>query len=317
LGLLGGYRNTALLYVAAKLGLADLLADGPRSSAELARSLGAHAPSLHRVMRGLVMLGVCSEEHDGRFNLTTLGTWLRADAPGSLRGWAILCGEEHVGAWGGLLHSAMTGGTAFNRVFGMSGWEHRQQHGTAWATGSILAAYDFSSFRTVADVGGGHGMLLAAILKAYPSVAGILFDQPHVVAGALSHLEAAGVAARCKVVGGSFFDRMPDGADVHILKHVIHDWDDDRGLAILRNCHSASKEQGTLLLIERVMPVRVEEDPDVIMTDLHMLALTGGRERSEGEYGALLAASGFRLKRVIPTKSGFSIIEGVRADDPR
>jgi SAM-dependent methyltransferase len=276
------------------------------------------------------MLGVCSEEHDGRFNLTARGTWLRADAPGSLRGWAILCGEEHVGAWGGLLHSAMTGGTAFNRVFGMSGWEHRQQHpeldayfnaglqqGTAWATGSILAAYDFSSFRTVADVGGGHGVLLAAILKAHPSVSGILFDQPHVVAGALSHLEAAGVAARCKIVGGSFFDRMPDGADAHILKHVIHDWDDDRGLAILRNCHSALKEQGTLLLIERVMPVRVEEDPEAILTDLHMLALTGGRERSEREYGALLAAAGFRLARVIPTQSGFSIIEGVRADGPR
>ena len=325
--LLNGYRNTALLYVAAKLGLADLLANGPRSSAELARSLGAHAPSLHRILRGLVTLGVCSEEHDGRFGLTPLGTLLQAEKPGSPRGLAILCGEEYAGAYGGLLHSAMTGQTAFNHVFGMSQWEHREQHpeldeyfnaglrqGTARGTGAILAAYDFSSFRTVADVGGGHGALLAAILKAHPSVTGILFDQPHVVAGARPYLEAAGVAARCQVVGGSFFDRMPDGADAHILKSVIHDWDDEQGLAILRNCHRALKEQGTLLVVERLMPARVEDDPAAILADLHMLALTGGRERSEAEYRALLAAAGFTLTRVIPTRSRVSIIEGVRAE---
>lgn len=325
--LLNGYRNTALLYVAAKLGLADLLADGPRSSAELARCVGAHAPSLHRILRRLVTLGVCSEKHDGRFGLTALGTWLRVGTPGSLHGLAILCGEERVGAWGGLLHSTMTGETAFNHVFGMSQWEHRQQHpelnehfnaelrqGTARAIGPILAAYDFSSFRTIADVGGGQGALLAAILKAHPSVTGILFDQPHVVAGARSYLEAAGVAARCQVVAGSFFDRMPDGADAHVLKSVIHDWDDEQSLAILGNCHRALKKQGKLLLVERVMPARAPHDPDAILVDVQMLALTGGRERSKVEYRALFAAAGFTLTRVIPTQSGFSIIEGVHAE---
>jgi len=325
--LLDGYRNTALLYAAAKLGIADLLAGGPRTSSDLAGSLGAHAPSLHRVLRGLVTLGVCYEERDGRFGLTPLGTWLRDEMPGSLRGLAILCGEEWVGAWGGLVHSAMTGETAFNHVFGMSQWEHRKQHpelnkyfnawlsrSTAGATGAILGAYDFSSFRTIADIGGGHGALLAAILKAHPSAAGILFDQPHVLASAPSYPGAAGVAARCQVVAGSFFDRIPEGADVHILKNVLHDWDDEQVLTILTNCHRALKEQGTLLVVERLMPLRAKHDPNAILVDLHMLAVTGGRQRSEAEYRTLFAASGFRLARVIPTWWGFSIIEGVRAE---
>ena len=327
LALLSGYRNTALLYVAAKLKLADLLADGPRSSAELARSLGAHAPSLHRVLRGLVVLGMCSEENHGRFALTPSGTCLRAEMPGSLRDLAVLCGEECVAAWGGLVHSAMTGEPAFKHVFGMSQWEHRKQHpelnecfnawsrqGTSRVAGAILAAYDFSAFRTIADVGGGLGTLLAAILKAHTSVTGILFDQPHVVSGARASLEAAGVAARCRVVGGSFFDRIPDGADLHILKSIIHDWDDEQSLAVLRNCRRALKEQGTLLLIERVMPERVEDAPHVVLQDLHMLAMTGGRERSEVEYRALLGVAGFTQTRVIATLCGLSIVEGVRAE---
>ena len=323
--LLDGYRHTALLYVAARLGLADLLADGPQSSVELAGMLGAHAPSLHRILRGLVALGMCSEEHDGRFGLTTVGTLLRADTPGSLRGLAILGGEEHSGAWNSLLHSAMTGETAFNHVFGMSQWEHRAHHpelneyfnewirrGTTRAAGAVLDAYDFSRFHTVMDVGGGHGMLVAAILTAYPSLAGVLFDQPHVVAEAPPHLEAAGGASRCRIVGGDLFERIPDGADVHILKSIIHDWDDERSLAILRNCRKALKEHGTLLLVERFMPDRAEHNLDAIMMDVHLLALTGGRERSEAEYRTLLAAAGFTVTRVIPIRSGHRIIEAVR-----
>jgi SAM-dependent methyltransferase len=316
-----------LLYVAAKLGLADLLADGPHSSAELAQSLGAHAPSLHRILRGLVVLGVCAEEEDGRFGLTALGTCLHTEMPESFRGSVILCGEESVGAWCGLHHSAMTGETAFNHVFGMSQWEHRVQHpelneyfnaglseGAMQAAGALLAAYDLSPFRTIADVGGGHGALLAAILKAHPSVTGILYDQPHVVAGGQAYLEAAGVAARCQVVGGDFFERVPEGADAHILKSVIHDWDDERSLAILRNCHRALRPQGRLLLVERIMPLRAEQDPAVIWGDLNMLAMTGGRERTQGEYSTLLAAAGFSLGRVVPTRSGLSVIEGIRAE---
>jgi SAM-dependent methyltransferase len=325
-GLLDGHRSTALLYVAAKLGLADLLANGPRSSAELAQVLGAHAPSLHRILRGLAALGVCSEEHDGRFGLTGLGKHLQASARGSLRSLAILSGEERAAAWGGLVHSAMTGETAFNRVFGMSEWEHRERHpelnecfneslteSTARTAGAILRAYDFAAFHTIADVGGGHGALLAAILEAHPSVTGILFDQPHVVAGAGPCLEAAGVHARCQIVGGDLFDRIPDGADLHILKSIIHDWDDEHALAILRNCHKALKESGKVLLVEQLLPARAEQDPDAILLDVQMLALTGGQERSKAEYRALLAAAGFRLTRVIPTWSRFRVIEGVRA----
>jgi len=323
---LNGHQNAALLYVAARLGLADLLADGPKDSAELARSLGAHGPSLHRILRGLVALGVLSQDRDGRFSSTPLATWLEADRPGSLRGLAVLTGEEYAGAWGHLLHSAMTGETAFKHAFGMSQWEHRQLHPeldelfntglrqeTAQAVAAIVAAYDFSKFRTVADVGGGQGVLLAAILKAHPSVNGILFDQPHVVAQARSCIEAAGLAARCATVGGDFFDQVPDGADAHVLKSVIHDWDDDRSLDILRNCRTALAERGRLLLVERLLPARVEQDPGTVLVDVRMLAVTGGRERTEAEYRALLSAAGLIPTSVIPTRSPFCVIESVRA----
>jgi len=322
LTLLNGYRGTALLCVATKLGLADLLASGPRSSAELAQTLGAHAPSLHRILRGLVAVGLCFEAPDGRFGLTSAGRWLRTDIPGTLRDQALLAGEEYVGAWGSLLHTVLTGETAFDHAFGMSQWEHRRQHpelgegfgvglarGTTEAVDAILAAYDFAPFATIADVGGGHGALVAAILRAHPAARGILVDQPDVVAAAQPDLEAAGVAARCEVVGGSFFEHVPEGADLCILKSVIHDWDDERSLALLRNCHRALPADGTLLLIERIMPVRVDRDPHAVLLDVHMLALTGGRERTEEEYRALLTAAGFTPRRVILTTSGFSLIE--------
>jgi SAM-dependent methyltransferase len=324
--LITGHRSTALIYVAAKLGIADQLANGPQSSDELARSAGAHAPSLYRILRGLVVLGVLSEEDGGRFSLTELGTCLQTEAPASLRGWAILSGEEFTPVWGGLLHTAMTGETALNHVFGMSNWEYFEQHpelneyfnqamtrGTVGMTEAFLAAYDFSLFRTIADVGGGQGSLLAAILKTYPAATGILFDQPHVVAGAKTLMEAAGVSARCEIVGGSFFESVPDGADLHILKGVIIDWDDEKSLVILRNCHRALKASGTLLLVEGIMPTRADQAPNVILSDLHMLAATGGRRRTEAEFAALFAAAGFKLTRVVLASSGDSLIEGVPA----
>ena len=322
--LINGHRNTAMLYVAAKLGVADLLANGPQGTEELAQSFGAHGPSLHRLLRGLVAMGVCLEDHDGRFGLTSLGTFLQADRPGSLRGDAVLCGEESAGAWGGLLHSAMTGHTAFNHVFGMSQWERRAQQpeqsehfiaridqGTAQAAGEIMATYDFSPFRTILDVGGGRGALLVAILKANPAANGILFDQQHVVAGSQPNLAAAEVEARCQVIEGDFFERVPDGADAHILKSIIHDWDDQRSLAILKNCRQALADDGRLILIDRVMPARVEDDPDVVMEDVHMLAITGGRERTEVEYRALFLEAGFKLTQIVATRSWHRVIEGV------
>lgn len=325
--LVGGYRSSALLYVAARLGIAELLADGPKSSAELARALGAHAASLQRVLRALAALAVCSERSDGRFALTARGMLLRADARDSARGSAILCGEEYYVAWGELLHTVMTGEPAFEHVFGMTQWEHRQkhpelnehfneglEHGTTRATRAILAAYDFSRFHTVADVGGGHGALIAAILKAHPSVNGILFDQPHVLDGARSCLQAEGVAARCRLVATDFFDHLPDGADACVLKSVVNDWDDERSLAILKNCRSALGGRGTLLVIERILPEGTHPDTGASLMDLQMMVVTGGRLRTAAEHRALLAAAGFRMTRVIPTRSGRHIVEAVPAE---
>lgn len=320
--ILGGYQAAALLYVAARLGLADLLADGPRESAELARAVGAHAPSLYRILRGLVVVGVFREEGDGRFALSELGRWLTTDAPRSMRGPAVICGEEYLAAWGALLHSATTGETAFRHAFGMSQWEHRRLHPelgeyfdrdldreTAGIAEAIVQAYDFSAFGTVADIGGGRGALLAAALKASPSTSGILFDRGHVVEAARPLLEAEGVASRCRLVAGDFFESVPEGADAHILKSVIHDWNDEHSLAILSNCRKALVAKGRLLLVERLLPERAEDDRGTIMVDLQMLAVTGGRERTEAEYRALLEAAGFRLTRVVATHTPFRIIE--------
>jgi len=322
--LLSGYRNTALLYVAAKLGLPDLLSSGPKSSAELAAILGAHAPSLHRVLRGLVALRICSQGADGRFGLTRGGKRLRTGPGESLRSQAILTGEEYVAAWGGLLHSALSGEAAFSHVFGMSPWEHRRRHpalaacfqatlaaGTAQVAAAVIAAYDFGRCRCVADLGGGQGILLAAILNAYPSVRGILFDQPHVIGDARLALERAGVGGRCRLVGGDLLERIPEGADALLLKSVIHDWDDAQAVAILRQCRRSLDGQGRLLLIERLLPARVLDDPDAAFVDLHMLAVTGGRERSESEYRALMATAGFALQRVIAAGGCFHILEGL------
>lgn len=326
--LIGGHRNTALMYVAAKLGIPDLLAAGPQTSESLAQFAGAHPAALRRILRGLVLLDVLSEEADGAFGLTPLGACLRSDAPGSLRGRAIVAGESFAPAWGGLLHSALTGEPAFDHVFGVSVWEHFVQHPhlnayfnegmartTAGVTAAIVAAYDFTRFPTIADIGGGHGALLTAILQAHPEGRGLLFDQPHVVTDARPHLEAAGVADRCKVVGGSFFEAVPPGADAYILKSILHDWNDERSIAILRTCRRAmagvagTTDRPLLLPVEQIMPVRAAQSRVTIGSDLHMLAMTGGRERTEAEWRSLLAEGGFTLTRVVPTASPRYVIE--------
>jgi hypothetical protein len=321
----GNYRRAALIFVAAKLRLADLLADGPRTSAQLAETLGAHHEALHRVLRALTALDVCSEERDGRFAITAVGALLRDAEPRSVRAEAILSGEEYAPAYAGLLHTVMTGHTAFHQVFAMSPWEHRERYpelaacfnrgleqGAARTAKAVLAAYNFSPFHTIADVGGGHGIFLAAILKATPSANGILVDAPGIAAAAAPHLLAAGVSQRVNVVAGSFFEGLPAGADAHVLKSVLHDWTDEQCIAILRHCHRSLPENGKVLLIERLLPSRVEDDPGTVMVDLHMLALTGGKERDASEYHALLQAAGFQPGRVIATRSPFHIIEGVR-----
>lgn len=322
--LLDGYRSTALLYVAAELGIPDLIADESKSSDELSASLNAHTPSLYRLLRGLAAIQVLSEAADGRFSLTPLGQALRTNVPGSLHGTAILCGQERMLAWRDLAQSALSGETAFNHVFGMSNWEYRKQHPelnaafnagirqrTSEITNAVLAAYDFTPFHTIADIGGGHGALLAGILQRYPSMRGILIDQSHVLEGAGKFLESNNVLARCDLVSGNFLESISRGADIHILKSVLHDWDDASSLTILKNCHCALPANGTLLLVERILPTRAVQDPDTILTDIHMMAVTGGRERTQEQFRGLLSKAGFKIKGIVRTTSAVSIIESV------
>jgi SAM-dependent methyltransferase len=321
--LLNGYQDTALLYAAAKLGLADFLAKGPKTSEELAAMTRAHAPSLYRILRGLVVVGMCFEEEE-RFGLTSLGQMLRTGVEGSLRNQALVCGDEYMLAWSGLVHSAMTGETAFAHVFGVDPWEYRQRNRslserfnadlnaeTALSAAAIVEAYDFSAFGVLCDVGGGYGSLLCAILAPCPTMMGILLEQAHVATGASSYVESQGLDKRCTVVEGDFFEGVPEGADAYVMKSIVHDWPDARSVAILKNCRRALKADGRVLLIERVMPARAKDAPDTVRVDLHMLAVTGGRERSEAEYQGLLEAAGFGLGRVVATRSPFCVIEGV------
>jgi SAM-dependent methyltransferase len=238
-----------------------------------------------------------------------------------MRALAIMYCEEQYRAWGDMLRSVATGDPAFDRVFGMSYFPYLAQHPeanetfnramTGWSAqldSAVVAAYDFSPFGTVVDVGGGYGRLLIAILTAHPRMRGVLFDQPHVVAVATAGLQAAGVSERCETAGGDFFVEVPSGGDAYILAQIVHDWDDERSLTILRNCRRAIGPAGKLLLIEMVIAAGNERDLGKFL-DLHMLALLGGRERTGAEYRSLLAKASFTLTRIVPTQAGASVVE--------
>ncbi len=319
-----GYQVSQAIHVVATLGIADLLTDGPRSADELAEATGAHAPALYRVLRALASIGVFVEQDDGCFALTPLAEYLRTDVPGSLRSWAMLMGRPYLfTSWGHLMHSVKTGEPAFPEVYGTTAWEYRATHPEeseifdAAMTGLSLAeaeavvrSYDFSGTGALVDVGGGKGTLLAAILAANPALRGILFDQPHVVADAKDLLERAGVADRCEVVAGSFFEAVPEGADAYLLKSIIHDWDDAAAIEILRKCRAAMADTARLLLVERGIRPANESDPAKFI-DLMMLVMLGGRERTAEEYERLYTEAGFKLTNIIPTGSLLDIIEGV------
>jgi O-methyltransferase len=322
-----GYEAAQVIYVAARLGIADLVGDEARTSGELAESTGTHEGALHRVLLALASLGVLTDLGNHRFELTERGRHLQSATPGSLRRAALLAGERSYRAWGGLLHSVQTGETAFEHVFGMRTFEYMTHHpdlagiyNDAMAASAeerataVVGTYDFSACRTIADIGGGYGALLGAILKAHPTFRGIVLERPSVMAGIHQRLAAAGLAGRCEVVAGDFFQAVPAGADAYLLSHIIHNWDDERSASILRNCRAAMASTGRLLLIEQVLPSRVDASPvtqRALMADLHMMVITGGRERTEVEYGELLAASGFRLRRAIATPVGESIVEAI------
>jgi ubiquinone/menaquinone biosynthesis C-methylase UbiE len=325
LQLISGFWIARCIYVAAKLGIPDLLANGPKSTDELAAVTKTHAPSLFRVLRALVPFGIVSQNDDNRFAITPLSETLRSDVPGSLRAFALTeLGEEHYPAWGELLYSVRTGGIAFDKAFGMPVWDFFAKNPenakifndamsgmTAQANEALHAAYDFAGINTIIDVGGGHGSLITSILKKNPEMRGILFDSPQVIEGAKANIADSGVSDRCKLVGGDFFQLVPEGGDAIIMKWIIHDWNDEQSITIMKNCHRALPENGKLILVEAVVP-EGDEPHFGKFIDLNMLVMTGGRERTEAEFRKLYEESGFRLTRVVPTDSPFSVIEGLK-----
>jgi hypothetical protein len=324
--LIQGFQVTQCIYVAAKLGIADLLKDSPRTSEELSRSTGTHASSLYRVLRLLTATGLLTEQAAHSFALTPLGTFLQTGVAGSMRD-TVLCYSEkppwHV--WGALLHSVETGEPSFQHVFRLSIFDYYAQHPeeavlfhnmmTEWTASvapTVAAAYDFSAIQTLVDVGGGHGQMLASILQAHPTLHGVLFDLPNVVKGATPLLEGAGVADRCQVIGGDAFTAVPAGYETYLLSRVIHDWDDERAIALLSRCHQAMQPRGKVLLAERVIVTGSTPQVLVLESDVQMLVVAGGKERTDAEYRALLGAAGFELTQLIPVLTPFYVIEAVR-----
>ena len=311
--------------VIARLGVADVLAAGPQPVEQIAQRVGAHHSALYRVLRALGDVGVVAELENRQFALTPLSELLRSDVPGSMRGWATMVGMPfHRYPWTDLYETVLTGESAFDRVHGTKVFDYLAEHPedaaifdaamTSISTNesvSIAKAYDFSRFNTIVDVGGGRGGLLAAILSANPHLQGVLFDVPTVVAGIDDELAAAEVVGRREVVSGDFFDSVPDGADAYLLSAIIHDWDDDQAVQILRTCRAAMTDSACMLLAEIVLP----EGPAPSMgklADLEMLVMTaGGRQRTEAELRALLGRAGLRLTRTIPSTSMVSLVEAV------
>lgn len=325
--LIGGYRVSQAIHVIAELGIPDLLAAGPRHCDDLAAETKSHAPTLYRVLRFLAGAGLLSEPGPQKFELTRLGSTLRTDLPGSpslvARFWLK---EFHWKPWGHLIHSVRTGGTAFEHVHDMGVFEYFGSNAEAAAVfnaamttasarsgAAIVGRYDFSGLRTIVDVGGGHGFFLATILKSNPALRGVLFDLPDVVAGADRILDGAAVRSRCEIVGGSFFEQVPAGEDAYVLRQILHDWDDDRASAILRNCRAAVAETGKVLVVEREIAPRHREAMPVLHIDMEMLVTAGGMERTEAQYRSLFERAGFRLTKIVPLMdvAGFSVFEGV------
>jgi hypothetical protein len=328
MAIIRGFMASRVTSVAAELGLADLLARGAQTAATLAERTGTHAPSLRRLLRALAAIGFVDEVEPGHFALTALGTQLRTGVDGSVRNFALMFGGERAWrSWGDLLHSVRTGEPAATRLYGMNGFEYFSQRPAQSAIfngamaehtrqigAAAVAAYDFSRFRNIVDVGGGNGALLAIILTACPALRGIVYDLPGGCDGAHAHLEAAGVANRCEVTTGDFFCAVPAGADAYILKNVIHDWDDEHSIAILGRCRAAILAEGTLFLLHRLMPERMEPcaaHQHIALMDINMLVMPGGRERTERGFGVLLEAAGFRQIAAIPLRGapGHAIIE--------
>jgi len=315
---------TTSIALAAELGIADLLKDGPLSSDELAQATSTHARALSCLLRLLSSIGVFTELSPDRFALTPLGECLRTGVTGSMRSWARIAGlKVRTNTYAEALHSIRTGEPVFKRTTGMEFFEYMAAHPETgeifnqamtgfgqMVSAAVAQAYDFSGISKIIDVGGGHGTQIAEILQRYPQMTGVLFDAPHVAESARESIEAAGLAQRCEIVSGDFFKSVTAGCDAYLLRWIVHDWDRERALTILRNCRQAMKKTSRLLLIEAVLPGGDQLHPGKFL-DFIMLTHHGGQERTEEEYRDFLREAGFRLNQVIPTDSPMSIIEGV------
>jgi SAM-dependent methyltransferase len=311
--------------VAATLGIADFLRDGPQDVEHLAKATSTHADSLYRLLRALASTGIFAEMDGGRFTLTPMAQCLRSDAPDSVRNWARLHGIPLFWrSWGELLHSVKTGDTGLKQAFGITGpFEYFSRHPeearvfndamtdlTRSHSPGIAAAYEFGRFNKIIDLGGGHGTLLMTLLRRYPGLRGVVFDLPQVVTGAQAAIAAAGLSDRCEAIAGDILESVPAGADGYLTRGVIHGFDKEHALAVLRNIRRAIQPEGRLLLVEFVVPPGNQPSLGKLL-DLQMLVIPGGRERTEEEFRDLFGAAGFKLSGIHPTATPQSIIEGV------
>lgn len=317
------YFSSRALYAAAVLDVAEALADGPKRIEELAETVGAHAPSLYRVLRVLCASGIFWEQKDKRFVNTPLSELLRAGVAGSLRDLALLFGDETSWrSWEAIVHSVRTGEAAFEHLYGEKFFDFLQDHAETAAmfdramaaassttNAAVVAAYDFTGMGTLVDVAGGTGSALCSILKVTPALRGIVFDLPHVGKRACEFIAAQGLTERCAFAGGSFFEAVPAGADAYFMKHILHDWGDEDCARILGACLKAMSPAARLLICERIVPPG-NEPSSAKLIDLHMLMTNhGGKERTEEEYRALLAAAGLGVERIVATSTPWSVIE--------
>jgi O-methyltransferase domain len=321
-----GYMASISIYVVARLGIADLLKDGPRPVAELAAATSTHEDRLYRVLRMLASLGVFTETAPRKFALTPAAETLRSDVPGSMRDMALWVGDPlHFRVYSEMMHSVKTGGTAFEHVMGKPVFKYFPDDPaesevfnaamtcfSGMTIPAVLEAYDFSGIQTLMDVAGGHGALLRAILNKYPAMRGLVIEMDHVVRGAQQVPENKALAHRCEFLSADFFADVPNHADAIIMKHIIHDWDDEKARTILRNCRKAlsGKTGARILLVEPVISSGNAPELGKCL-DLEMMLLPGGRERTENEFRSLFASAGLRLTRVVPTKSPVCVVEGM------
>lgn len=325
LDLIGASWMSQAICAAAELGIPDLIAGGCQSIDELASAARCHRESLQRLLRALATLGLCSETEDGSFTLTSSGLLLRSDDPSSMRANAIWWGRYLWPVWAGLADSVRSGSSVRERRTGQKGFAHvesdpeaaavfncKMSELTRLAVGEIMRVYDFAQVRRLIDVGGGHGELLAQLLAAYPCMRGVLLELPHAVGIARERMINAGISGRCECVVGDFFDAIPGGADVYLMKNVLHNWNDERCVHILGNCRRAMSADARVVLVEWVKPPRcgvTAMDQAIARTDLNMLVGMGGRERSQAEFDALLRAAGLEAVQFHPTAMDFWVIE--------